>query len=438
MGFIPSIRLAGNLEIASIGVWPEALSEGVALICKMPETAIKALHKGAECSFFLAVVRVESLDLLCLGFRVNDEPEHPFTALFPNADPEDAPLLEQILAADTVTLHCLNELNHPMLTATCTMDRQRAMAAADSLRASERWFLTPETSGDLKPKAMWRVFNDALDGFSRHVFRTTDDVLRDEIRMAAELPLALDIWPSTEIFEVTPTIADGPFLIGDHDEGTKFERVVHLSIDTAYRGQSYRSPQVEEGRSTRELTDILAFDDRSICVVQAKALSVLHVQADRPSSRRAAAVTKDIEVALSQLKGAMKKIRSDARILTADGQELTMPNRKEAPAHAIVALSEMYAFVDWKQIAAVAIADSENEQRKALIHVMDLQELSALSSRCPDAWTFFTRLVQRWVRVKETGTSYMRTKTFSTESSEERGISSAESADQDQVPEETA
>jgi hypothetical protein len=422
MSFTPSIRLADNLEIASIGVWPEAVSEGVALVCKMPETAIKALHRGAKCSFFLAVVRVESLDILCLGFRVIDEPENPFTAMLPNLVSGDAPLLEQILTAEAITLHCLNELNHPMLSATCSMDRDRALAAANSLETSHRWFLTPESSRELELDAMSRAVNCALDSFAHYVYRTADDVVGDEIRMAAELPLTVDVWPSTEIFEATPTIADGPFLIGDLDEGTKFERLVQLTIDTAYRGRSYRSPQVEDGGSTRELTDVLAFDDRSICVIQAKALSVFHVQADRPSSRRAATVTKDIDGALSQLNGAMKKIRSDARIFTEDGQKLTIPDRKKAPAHAIVVLSEMYAFVDWKEVAATAIAASESEQRKALVHVMDLQELSALTSRCPDAWTFFTRLVQRWVQVKERGTSYMRTKVLETSEASENGL----------------
>lgn len=410
MGFIPSIRLSKNLEIATIGVWPEALSEGVALVCKMPETAIKALHAGARCSLFLAVVRAESLDILCLGLQVNDEPEHPFTAMLPNTAPEDAPLLEQILTADSIALHCLNELNHPMLGATCVMNREDAVVAAESLRAAHRWFLTLNSSKDVDLERLSRALNGALDQFAHYVFRDRGNVLKKEIMIAAELPLTLDVRPSTEIFEVTPTIADGPFVVEDAAEGPKFERLVHLAIDIAYPGRSYLSPRVEDGRSTRELTDILAFDDESICVIQAKALSVLNVARDRPSSRRAATVTKDIEAAMSQLNGAMRKIRSEAPIFTKDGAELTLPKRGEAPAHAIVIVSEMYAFVDWRSVAAAAIEASENEQRRALVHVMDLQELSALTSRCPDGRTFFERLVQRWVQVKIKGTSYMRTK----------------------------
>src|SRR5436309_787616 len=136
MGFIPSIRLNENLAIANIGLWPEPLMDGrAALVCKMPETAIKALHLGAKCSFLLAVVRAESLALLCLGLRVNDEPEHPFTALMLNSSPEDAPLVDQILTSGSTTLHCLNELNHPMLSASCSLEPRAATAAAEALRS---------------------------------------------------------------------------------------------------------------------------------------------------------------------------------------------------------------------------------------------------------------------------------------------------------------
>lgn len=414
MTFIPSIRLSENLALASIGVWPEAVQDGRAvLVCKIPETAIKALHMGAPCSFSLAVVRAESLDLLCLGFRVNDEPENPFRALMLNASPEDAPLLQQILSTGPIALHCLNELNHPMLSAWCSMDLARAAAAADALRASNYWLLTLEASKQHELSAVSRMYDLALDRFTHHIFRGSADAVAEEIKMSADLPLTLDIWPPSEVFEVTPTAMDGPLVIADHDEGTKFERLIQLLIDVAYPGRSYRSPQVEDGSSTRELTDVLAFDERSICVVQAKALSVLNVPGNRPSSRRAASVTKDIKKAIAQLTGAMNKIRSEAPISTAEGEPLALPHRKEAPAHAIVVVSEMYAFVDWRQVAAQLVAESENESRKALFHVMDLQELSSLTSRWPDSWTFFGRLAQRWVQVKIKGTSYMRTKVMS-------------------------
>lgn len=410
MGFIPSVRLNKNLAVANIGLWPEALMDGrAALVCKMPETAIKALHRGAKCSLLLAVIRVDPLALLCLGLRVNDEPQHPFTALVLNSATEDAPLLDQILTSGSTTLHCLNELNHPMLGGSCSLEQKAATVAAEALRSSDYWLLTPESIRPFKPPDLSKMFELALDRFGREIFRSSDQPVGEEIMMFANVPLTLEIWKPTAIFEATPTISDGPFLIGDQDEGPKFERLIHLCIDRAYPGRSYRSPQVQDGKTTRELADVLAFDERSICVIQAKALSVLDVELDRPSSRRAASVTKDIKKALKQSIGAMDKIRSDAPLFTADGLPLEIPNRKESLANAIVLLSEMYAFVDWARIAADVIAASESESRKALFHVMDLRELSALTERCPSSWTFFSRISQRWLQVKIKGTSYMRT-----------------------------
>ena len=70
MGYIPSIRLSDAFEVASTGVYVEELQDQrVGLVCKIPDNAIKALHRGAQCSLFMAVVHAESLPILCLSHR---------------------------------------------------------------------------------------------------------------------------------------------------------------------------------------------------------------------------------------------------------------------------------------------------------------------------------------------------------------------------------
>jgi hypothetical protein len=186
--------------------------------------------------------------------------------------------------------------------------------------------------------------------------------------------------------------------------------LLHLTIDYAYRGSSYRSPAVEDGKYLRELTDILAFDENSICVIQAKTLAALSVNFHRPSKRLEANVTKDIRKGLVQLSGALGNIRSGAKLFRSlsDRTPLEIPNRETSLAHAIVLLSEMYYSVDWKKVAQDVILASDNKFHKAMFHVMDIQELAALTARCPDGSTFFNRLCQRWINVKIKGTAYIR------------------------------
>ena len=95
-------------------MWVESLAGGRnALVCKIPETAIKALYRGAKASFLLGVMQAEALRILCIGLGVQDEPDNPFSAIMTKNLPEDANLLAEILRSASITLHCVNELNHP-------------------------------------------------------------------------------------------------------------------------------------------------------------------------------------------------------------------------------------------------------------------------------------------------------------------------------------
>ncbi|MGE3845116.1 MAG: hypothetical protein AB7I50_26435, partial [Vicinamibacterales bacterium] len=127
----------------------------------------------------------------------------------------------------------------------------------------------------------------------------------------------------------------------------------------------------------------------------------------RSSDRRKANIEKGITKGLGQLGGALKNIRSGAALFRADGNPLTLVNR-EAPAHAIVLLSEMYSLVDWRAVASAVDSASENEVHRALFHVFDLQELVSLARDCVDSAVFSNRLIQRWFLVKDKGTAYGR------------------------------
>jgi len=228
--------------------------------------------------------------------------------------------------------------------------------------------------------------------------------------MAARIALKLDIWTPTETFEVTPTMQSGPFTIDDDQEGPKLERLIHSIVDSVYSGSSYLSPSVPDRKGTRELADVLGFDSESICVIQAKAMAMFKVDPARSSQRRKAKVEKHIKKALTQLAGTLTMIRSGSPIFDGDGKPISIVKQQTSPAQAIVVLSEMYAFVDWKAVASAVVEASENETHRALFHVVDIRELAILAGNCNDAGTFNHRMIQHWCVVKEKGTAYIRAK----------------------------
>ena len=139
MAFIPSQHLSSVLQRAKAGIWVERLQDDRnAFVCKIPETAIKAIFRGAPCSLRLAMVNAEGYDVLCLGFRVDDEPENPFTTIIASMSSEDLTTLKQILNSTSTTLHCLNELNHPALSAFFRPRTARVNAAKRRVERGQR------------------------------------------------------------------------------------------------------------------------------------------------------------------------------------------------------------------------------------------------------------------------------------------------------------
>ncbi len=408
MAYIPSEKVSFGLARARTGLWLEPLMDGrIALVCKIPETVIKTLYRGAKTSILLGVMQAETLRILCLGLRVQDEPDNPFSLTMPNTSPEDAALLKQVLQSASTTLHCLNELNHPVLSACCDLEPESARLAADRLNASDHWLLTPLSSTLIKVSDVSRILELALDRFQHRIYRPSDAPGGDSTEVTTQIPLALDIWPLAEIFDVSPTLDEG-FRIDDRAEGPKLERLIHVVIDSVYPGSSYRSPGVKRGKVIRELADVVGFDADSICLIQAKALPVLTADLERSSDRRTATVTKHITKALKQLVGALKQIRSGNPLFDADGKLIALPNPETSIVQAIVVLSEMYAFADWKAIASEIVEASENEVHSALFHVLDIQELAYIANMCKSAEMFDYLMLQRWVGVMTTGTVYGR------------------------------
>jgi hypothetical protein len=408
MSYIPSERIGSALASATVGVWLERIAKGrTALVCKIPETAIKAVLQGATTSLLIGEVQTSLLRLLCLGLVVQDEVDKPLAIQKPTTDRDDIDLLAEVLASGSTTLHFVNELNHPALSAWCQLERTAAATAAGGLATCDPWVLTPDSSHVLPPPTFTSTLTSALDLYQQHIFTSPDDTTSRAVTFSARIPLTLTLWRPPATIAVTATRESEPFAIDDRDEGRKLERLGRVVVDALYPLHSYHSPRVQDGATRRELVDLLGFSADWICLIEAKAMSMLDSSSFRSSDRRKANIERGITKGLGQLGGALKNIRSGAALFRADGNPLTLVN-PEAPAHAIVLLSEMYSFVDWRAVANAVASASDNEVHRALFHVFDLQELVSLARGCVDSAAFNQRLIQRWLLVKDRGTAYGR------------------------------
>lgn len=135
-----------------------------------------------------------------------------------------------------------------------------------------------------------QVLSDVLDEVQGHA----DPQLAVPAKYApsfSTVPMVLSEFATTR----TTTIGLGDvldFRLDDPDEGGGLEQSAWHLLENLFEGHIFHSPQVIEGGTERELTDILTRCDAGFCLFESKAAAMLTTNLDRPTERRVKSVQK--------------------------------------------------------------------------------------------------------------------------------------------------
>jgi hypothetical protein len=182
------------------------------------------------------------------------------------------------------------------------------------------------------------------------------------------------------------------FNLENKDEGGGLEQSVWQLLESIFPLDIYRSPQVEDGKNYRELTDILCLSRFGLFLFEAKAISVYSSISDRDTERRVKNLQKQVRTGIKQLKGAVRAIRAGKKITTNVGTKIELD--REIVPHAVVVVSELLHFGNWNEIV-VDIIDTAKESN-ILIHVLDLRELTLLVAASRESNLFDYQLMERF------------------------------------------
>jgi hypothetical protein len=159
-------------------------------------------------------------------------------------------------------------------------------------------------------------------------------------------------------------------LIDDIDEGNTLEDEVLITMASLFGKNIYKGARIPHKNTTRELTDILAFSEFGIFLVEAKALGVVNQESERSMERKVQGLQKQVIKAIKQLVGASKKIAENSTIYNQYGIEIHF-NKKLVP-HGIILVSELLQFGDWTEIVR-ALQKAINENN-IMINLFDMKE----------------------------------------------------------------
>lgn len=383
------------------------------MVAKLPMNVIRAVNAGAPVSLCLWVVELDEKQITAFGLRVRDDPQHPYLFYGACRSAEHVEDLRAMVTAASFPVQIHNEVFRPVFHADCVIVSERARPMLDLLLPAEDF---PEPDGrHLRARAL-DVIQASLEPGAPADAR---------VRAHCILPLTLEGTKSLGSF----VAGSGLVSLDDKDEGNELERLAFQAFEFLCPSGAYHQPQVEQAGNRRELCDILAVsrirehDGEGIFVVQSKVASVTPERLARTTERRAASIQKNIMTAISQLKGAIKRLRAGDPVFRADGtpievdslvpenaaviEPLNLRERANKVGHGIVLVSEMHDGLDWQKVASELF--EAVKPTKYLLHILDLRELQRLVSHSHGRPAVFeTHLVRRWELMVEEGSALVR------------------------------
>ncbi len=179
-------------------------------------------------------------------------------------------------------------------------------------------------------------------------------------------------WKETLNHYVTNTGTDSPVHLFNEDEGGQQEQLAVWLTDSLQHSGAVHSPQVPKGAGRRELTDLLLTYQFGTILIESKTLTVFNRASLPTRDALAGDVSKHIEKAVAQLRGAVRKLQQGAPVFDKSGAQLAVDRTQ--PVHAIVLVPDFDLIQDPHRYGKKFIADFM-QATKGFLHLLDIAEL---------------------------------------------------------------
>lgn len=352
-------RIYQELRHEQAAIWYISDEYGAKIMIKAPSTTIKALVKGCKIEFVFGRDDHQIPSVFHIGAKIYDDLVNYQVISCVQRFLYEHLSIAKIMHLVAVQIQFYNELNACQAYGTLKFSEWDRHNIHSLLGNPKRLF-----KGDFSSKV-----SESLDNFQyslgfEYNFPNPSKTIETLI-IEADLS-KLDIVKNT-FFNQMGRI---DLSIDDLDEGNVLENEVFLTLASLFGNDIFKGPRIPHKNTDRELTDILAFSEYGIFLIEAKALGVINAEEERTMDRKVAGLQKQMIKAVKQLVGAVKKIAERTPIYDTDGNEVIF-NKTLLP-HGIVLVSEIFPFGDYKETIAVLL--NAMIECKAYIHIMDMKE----------------------------------------------------------------
>jgi hypothetical protein len=396
--FIPSTRIWREMQFEPVGFWPVPMNSGdeYVFLTKIPTHVIKAAYRSVPITLTVATAQTPVGDVIATVLVIADDQDSPLAISGVHRHPEEQLALTEVLRAGNGLVVFFDELSRPIARAHCSLDPDACGEMMAELGTHRKWY-----SGPWIP-----VLAELLDEVDALVDPTKSAQPR-YLPTLRRVTLTLTSFASSKITAVGACEADD-FWLEDPDEGHGLEQTTWQLLEHLFGQHIFHSPNVQEQKAARELTDIMGFCESGICLVEAKAMAVLSTSTDRGTDRRTKNVRKQIDKGVTQLPGAMRNLAAGLPLSSKSNQEIQIPECIGPLRVGVIMVSELLPSVDWDHVARQLIEAARTTN--ASLVVLDLQELRLLVGISNTPATLMRHLVDRFQIMNEQGSAFIRTR----------------------------
>jgi hypothetical protein len=388
MVYIPSANIMYDMLLHGVGFWiDKPLNEDKGcLILKLPDHVIRSVFSGAAIQLRICIAKIKQMYFKWLSFRVFDDPNDPTEIEFIFTKSSDYDLFLHMIEQASFNIHFFDErimlrlFPHHRLAAIITFPSTEPKIILDKLSNTQPTYTEELMSLD----ELWEGENK--------------NAAKDYLHAWITIPLQLGNLQAM-------TSREDPFFkelsVSNPKEGSNYEVLIAGSLAPLYPSQTFHSPHYSK---KDELSDILAFNEESICFIQAKTLQMLSMDKKRPLGERIEKLlieNHSPSSAIRQAGGAIRNLRSDTKIFTDNKltQEIIITGRTTSTIHGIILIPEMHYAVSWDLVAKYLL-DISNEEKNTFIQVMDLAEFQKIVLATLSPKKFGDILLNRWKAMK--------------------------------------
>ncbi len=347
-----------ELMSEEVGVWYVSDEYGSKMMIKIPSNSIRSLVKGCRMDLTFGKDTRGNKTYFHTGARIYDDATNHTNVSNPNKYLREYRAIQNVFKEEGIIIEFYNELVVCVATAEIRFLNEERIRLLEFLGNINTLFVGEYNS----------EISLSLDAFDVSLDNSN---FRNE---AYEIPVIF-----TECFlrnwnNVNNTIVGiseaHKLNISNINEGGIFEKQVWASMETLFNYDLFLNPEIIENNKKRELTDILAFYEYGVFLLETKALGVLALDKEQSMDRKVSNIQKQIRKAISQLVGANKKIAKNIQIVSGKGTEIKF-NRNIIP-HCIVLVSELLPFGEWEDLEMEMMKTMVDEN--IYLHILDFRE----------------------------------------------------------------